>query len=442
VNAGEGRTLVAVMEKRLVCYGMVVAAGAAALVLLAVPRAGRPPRAPVAPVADRSAVARVADRSAVAPLMDSPRVSIGRGPADERLVPERAHETRKVSQAPDVQRLSVQQLAGQRIVYAYAGLTPPASLLAAIRAGEAGGVIFFGPNVASRAQLRGVIDELQRASLASPLHDRLLMLTDQEGGEVRRLPGAPILSEKQIGQRPDAVAAASSAGGGAGRNLAGVGINVNLAPVLDVYRQPGDFIDQDQRSYSSQPHVVAELGRAFIAAQQGDGVAATAKHFPGLGVASQSQDTDLGPVTLNVPLSLLRAVDEAPYVSTIAAGVKLVMTSWATYPALDPHLPAGLSPAVIQGELRERLGFRGVTITDAIDAGALSAFGGVGRRSELAAAAGADLILCATTNPDDNTPALGVAARDAIVSGLGRGQLSRTAAVQAAGRILALRANP
>ena len=344
-------------------------------------------------------------------------------------------------QAP-VQQLSPQQLAGQRIVYAYAGLKPPASLLAAIRAGEAGGVIFFAPNIASAGQLRSVIGELQRASLASPLHDRLLMLTDQEGGEVRRLPGAPIRSEKQIGEASDAVAAAGTAGAGAGRNLRGVGINVNLAPVLDVYRQPGNFIDEFQRSYSSDPEAVAELGAAFITAQQRLGVAATAKHFPGLGSASRSQNTDLGPVTLRSSLSTLRAVDGAPYVSAIAAGVKLVMTSWAVYPALDPRLPAGLSPTVIQSELRVHLGFGGVTITDGIEAGALAAFGSVGNRAVLAASAGADLILCATTNPDDNTPALGTAARNAIASALKSGRITRGAAQQSAGRILALRANP
>jgi beta-N-acetylhexosaminidase len=415
---------VSVIAKRLLGVGLVLAAGALAAAL-----------------GHRSAPARaVALAGGTAPAR-AVALAGGSAPARAVALPGGSGAAR-ASREPDVQRLSLQQLAGQRIVFAFAGLKPPSSLLAAIRAGEAGGVIFFGPNVASRAQLQGVIDELQRASLASPLHDRLLMLTDQEGGPIRRLPGAPTLSEKQIGQSANAVAAAASAGAGAGRNLAGVGINVNLAPVLDVYRRPGDFIDQYQRSYSSQPRAVAQLGRAFISAQQRYRVAATAKHFPGLGAASQSQNTDLAPVTLNVSLSTLRAVDEAPYPSAIAAGVKLVMTSWATYPALDPHLPAGLSPAVIQGELRGRLGFRGVTITDAIEAGALGPFGSVGRRADLAAAAGADLILCATTNPDDNTPALGVAARNAIASFLGHGQLSRRAALQVAGRILALRASP
>jgi len=374
---------------------------------------------------------------ALAVLVASMTAGVAGGAGPVRDAVARASRVR-----PLVQRLSLQQLAGQRIIYAYAGLRPPQSLLTAIRAGQAGGVIFFSPNISSAGQLRGVIDELQQASLASPLHDRLLMLTDQEGGEVRRLPGAPSQSEKQIGESPDGVSAAATAGVGAGRNLRGAGINVNLAPVLDVFRQSGNFIDEFQRSYSSNPNTVAALAAAFISAQQHLGVAATAKHFPGLGAASRSQNTDLRPVTLRQSLSTLRAVDEAPYVNAIAAGVKLVMTSWAVYPALDPSRPAGLSAKVIQGELRGRLRFAGVTITDGIEAGALEAFGGVGRRASLAASAGADLILCAAPNPDDNSPAIGTTARNAIASALAHGTLSRSSAEQAASRIIALRANP
>jgi beta-N-acetylhexosaminidase len=346
---------------------------------------------------------------------------------------------RRTSHVPIVERLSAQQLAGQRIVYAYAGLKPPASLLSAIRAGEAGGVIFFGPNVSSVSQLRSVIAQLQRASLASPLHTRLLMLVDQEGGEVRRLPGPPALSEKQIGQSANGAALAASAGAGAGANLSAAGVNVNLAPVLDVYRRAGNFIDEFQRSYSSNPGTVARLGAAFIGAQQRKDVAATAKHFPGLGAAARSQNTDLRPVNLSLSLAALRAIDEVPFKSAIAAGVKLVMTSWATYPALDPSRPAGLSSKVIGGELRRHLGFKGVTITDGIDAGAVKPFGGLGRRAVLASSAGADLILCATTDPNHNTPAIGITARNAIAYALGR-QLGRAAAQQAAARVLALRA--
>lgn len=340
------------------------------------------------------------------------------------------------------QRLSLGELAGQRVIYAYAGLRPPASLMAVIRHGEAAGVILFGPNIISASQIRAVIGQFQAAALASPLHTQLLILTDQEGGQVRRLPGAPTLSEKQIGASADRVALASSAGAGAAQTLAAVGVNVNLAPVLDVYRQPGDFIDQYERSYSNDPDAVTRLGGAFAAAQQHDGVAATAKHFPGLGAAAQSQNTDVEPVTLNASRETLRAIDEAPYRKAIAAGVKLIMTSWAVYPALDPQRPAGLSPTIIRGELRQRLGFRGVTITDGMDAGAVTAYGDLAARSILAAGAGADLLLCAATNPQANTPQLGIRVLRALTSALAHHQLGEHAARQAAARIVALRQHP
>ena len=353
------------------------------------------------------------------------------------------HGGRPTQRALLLARLSMAQLAGQRIIYSYAGTQPPRTLLSLIRRGEAAGVIFFKANIASVTQLRSVIAELQRANASSPVHAPLLMLTDQEGGLVRRIPGAPTLSEKQIGAAgAAAVSLATAAGSGAGVNLAAVGINVNLAPVLDVYRQPGDFIDRHQRSYSSGPSVVAKLGGAFISAQQRAGVAATAKHFPGLGSASVTQDTDARAVTLSVPLSQLRAVDELPYRTAIAAGVKLVMFSWAVYPALDRYLPAGLSPAVIGGELRGRLGFRGVTVTDALGAGALARYGGFAQRAVMAAYAGEDLLLCATQTPDSATLPSGVAALNGLAAALSDHRLYRTTAERAAARVIALRSDP
>jgi beta-N-acetylhexosaminidase len=329
-------------------------------------------------------------------------------------------------------------MAGQRVIYSYGGLKPPAGLLRLIRHGEAGGVIFFGQNVSSPAQIASVIAELDRANASplNPVRAPLLLMTDQEGGLVRRVPGAPLLSEREIGQAADPAAEAADAGTGAGLNLRGLGINVNLAPVLDVYRQPDDFDDQYQRSYSMNPAVVAELGAGFVKAQQGVGVAATAKHFPGLGAAAQQQDTDLRPVTLNVPLAAIRNTDELPYRAAIAAGVRLVMVSWAVYPALDPGRPAGLSPAIVGGELRQRLGFRGVTITDALEAGALRAYGPFGNRGLLAAEAGMDLILCSQQDVSE-----GEQAAAGLEDGYRDGQLPKPAFLAALQRVLALRAS-
>jgi beta-N-acetylhexosaminidase len=330
--------------------------------------------------------------------------------------------------------LSSLQLAGQRVIYSYPGLTVPTALLQAITAGQAAGVIFFGGNISSETQIASVIGQLVQAQQQSPVSSPLLLMTDQEGGEVRRLPGAPALSEKQIGESSDPALEASQAGTGAGQNLADVGMNVNLAPVLDVYYKSGNFIDQYQRSYSNNASVVTECGQAFITAQQQTGVAATAKHFPGLGSATKSQNTDAGPVTLTVSLSQLRSKDEAPYPAAIAAGVQLIMASWAIYPALDATYPAGLSSTVVQGELRGRLGYQGVTITDALEAGALAAFGSYGQRAVLAARAGMDLLLCSAQDPSE-----GQEVTSALASALDSGQLGSAAFNAAAQRVTALR---
>src|SRR5262245_58376845 len=164
--------------------------------------------------------------------------------------------------------LTPAQRAGQRVIFSYPGVTPPASLLDQISAGEAGGVIFFGENITSLSQIAGVIQQLKAAHDASPVRSPLLLMTDQEGGIVRRLPGEPVLSEQQIGASADPAGEAADAGNGAGQNLAGVGMNLNMAPVLDVYRQAGNFDDAFGRSYSMDPNVAAECGAAFITAQQ------------------------------------------------------------------------------------------------------------------------------------------------------------------------------
>jgi beta-N-acetylhexosaminidase len=337
-------------------------------------------------------------------------------------------------------RMSVAQLAGQRVIYSYAGLTPPASLLTLIRHGEAAGVIFFGANFKNRSQFTRAVGDLIAANGSKTNPARaypLLLMTDQEGGLVRRLPGAPVLSEKQIGAiRPISAAekAARQAGGGAAANLLSYRLNVNLAPVLDVYRAPGDFDDQYQRSYSMRPGVVSALGANFITWQQKGKVAATAKHFPGLGAATATQNTDDVPVTLNLTAKTIEDFDEYPYRAAIKAGVKLVMVSWAKYPALDRKFPAGLSSTIVQGQLRTRLGFTGVTITDAIGAGALRDYGTTQNRALLAAEAGMELILSAGQNPQE-----GVRCLEGLEGGYTSGKLGAAAFNAAVAQILALR---
>ena len=344
---------------------------------------------------------------------------------------------RAAGRATALAGLSPQQLAGQRVIYSYSGLNPPASLISLIQHGEAAGVIFFGQNISSRAQIAGVIKRLEQADASplNPVRAPLLLMTDQEGGQVRRLPGQPYLSEKQIGAKPlsQAKTLATQAGRGAAANLRGVGMNVNLAPVLDVYRKAGDFDDQFGRSYSMRPAVVSALGANMIKAQQAGRVAATAKHFPGLGAAAAAQNTDIRPVTLNLPLATIRSLDEAPFKTAVSAGVRLVMMSWATYPSIQTR-PAGLSPKVVQGELRSRLKFTGVTITDALEAGALKSYGTTQNRTLLAAQAGMDLILASAQNVTQ-----GQQARGALAAAYSKGTLNRQAFLASVNRVIALR---
>ncbi|HYZ52196.1 MAG TPA: glycoside hydrolase family 3 N-terminal domain-containing protein [Streptosporangiaceae bacterium] len=348
-----------------------------------------------------------------------------------------AADGREAGRAAALAGLSPQQLAGQRVIYSYPGLNPPASLISLIQHGEAAGVIFFGQNISSRAQIAGVIKRLEQADASplNPVRAPLLLMTDQEGGQVRRLPGQPYLSEKQIGAHPlpQAKTLATQAGRDAAANLRGVGMNVNLAPVLDVYRKAGNFDDQFGRSYSMNPAVVSALGANMIKAQQAGAVAATAKHFPGLGAAAATQNTDIQPVRLNLPLATIRSIDEAPFQTAISAGARLVMVSWATYPSIQAR-PAGLSPKVVQGELRNRLKFTGVTITDALEAGALKYYGTTQNRTLLAAQAGMDLMLASAQNITQ-----GQQVRGELAAAYSNGTLNHPAFLASVNRVIALR---
>ncbi|KAJ5085205.1 secreted glycosyl hydrolase [Penicillium argentinense] len=324
--------------------------------------------------------------------------------------------------------------AGHHVIFSYPGLQPPDHLFDLIKQGKVGGIILFGENVG--ANLSTVVGEFQDAYKKSPAYAGvpLIITTDQEGGKIRRLPGGPEMSAKQVGQSSNPKHAANQAAKDAASALSDYQLNTNLAPVLDVYRQPGDFMDSYDRSFGNTSALVGTCASAFITAQQDAGVIATAKHFPGLGAASTNENTDEKPVVIDQTLGQLRSVDEEPYHEAIAAEIDMVMTSWAIYPALDSKYPSGLSKKWVQGELRERLGFRGVTITDAIEAGALENFGNDAERGLLAAQAGMDVLLASARNVTQ-----GEAIVDALVSALQEGSLPTEPFSEATDRILALR---
>jgi beta-N-acetylhexosaminidase len=324
--------------------------------------------------------------------------------------------------------LTTRQLAGQRIVCGYDGRTAPTSLLNAIANGEIGGVILFDDNIRNHRQVARMSAAIQGTQRPAALRPPVLITIDQEGGQVKRLPGPPKFSAEEMGTR--GAKAARSQGAATGRSLKRAGINVDLAPVLDVARPRGFIADQD-RGFSSKPGKVARLGVAFADGLQGAGVAATAKHFPGLG--STAANTDKRPATIRLAGSKLRAIDEAPYTRFIAAGGKLVMISSARYPALGGDLPASQDRQIATDELRGRLGFEGVSITDSLEAPGASAGSSPATVATRAAAAGSDILLYVHCDA-------GVKAAATLRDALDSGQLDRAEFERSVDRILALRA--
>lgn len=326
--------------------------------------------------------------------------------------------------------------AGQRVIFSYPGLTPPDHLYELTRQGKVGGIILFGENIGNNtASVIADLHEAYRSSECTDTTARLLIMTDQEGGQVRRIPGAgPFESAKEMGQSSDPGAAAKQGGTEAAEALISDGINTNLAPVVDVYRKEGNFIDGPERSFGNTTSLVSNCASAFIRSQQKSGVVATAKHFPGLGAAPAGANTDLSPVTINLTLDELRSVDIAVYRSAMEAAVDMIMTSWAVYPALDKEYPAGLSSKWVQGELRDRLGYKGVVVTDALEAGSLTSFGGTDKRAVLAAKAGADLLLASGRDVDQGEEAV-----NALEAALSSGELGEKDFMAATERITLLR---
>ena len=280
------------------------------------------------------------------------------------------------------------QLAGRRIVFGFNGTEPPRALLRRIRRGEAAGVILFARNIRSRAQVRAMNAAFQR--WRPPGDPPLLVMVDQEGGIVKRLAGAPRRSAAELG-RIGSEALARAEGRNTARSLRGVGINVNLAPVVDIGR-PGRIMSAQRRAFSSSPERVARLAGAFAAGLREGGVAACAKHFPGLGGARHDQDKRNN--TIGLSARRLRAEDYAPY--RALRDIEMVMTSTADYPALDSR-PAVFSPRILGTELRDRVGFDGVTITDSLGVESATRLGSPEMRALRAARAGNDLLLFASS---------------------------------------------
>jgi len=256
----------------------------------------------------------------------------------------------------------------------------------------AGGVLFLG-NAAPPSDLATRL----RALTGHAPGARPLVMADEEGGGVQRLAGL-------VGEIPWARSMAATMSTAqtralaqtGGRQMLAAGVTTDLAPVLDVDGRPGPSASNadGERSFSPNASIAAAYGTAFMSGLRSAGVLPVVKHFPGLGGAQRN--TDNGPAATS-SLTQLRARDLVPFRAAIAAGAPAVMTSNASVPGLTP-LPSSLSRAVIDGLLRQQLGFRGLVITDSLSAGAVTAVTrSLADATVQSLSAGSDLVLYGST---------------------------------------------
>ena len=326
-----------------------------------------------------------------------------------------------------VSELSPSQLLGQRILLSFDGTELPALVADRLRAGLAPGVVLFDRNYASAAQLRELTGQIQSAAAAGPVDLPALVMVDQEGGDVRRVPGPPELSAEAMGETLTAEEIGEQ-GRLTGGFLADLGVNTDLAPVADIGSEGGALADED-RTFSAEPEAVSGAAKAFADGLHAEGVAATAKHFPGFG--SAAVNTDFGTAVIErTPADAQREI--APFRGMVDEGVPLVMLSTAIYPEYGAS-PAALTSAVTQDLLRGEMGFTGVTVTDALDTPALAAYAPPADVAVEALDAPTDLLLYAQSTQASLDAE--VAGEGAIAAGvLGKAELRRAAA-----RILTLR---
>lgn len=294
------------------------------------------------------------------------------------------------------------------------------------KTGRVGGVILFARNLPSLPEGRDLVDALTRLP-GKPL----VVAVDQEGGRVQRLkapfPQLPPL--RVVGSRRDA-SLARDLGRLLGRGLSALGFHQNYAPVLDVDSNPDNPVIGD-RSFGDDATLVAELGAAFIAGLQGEGVAACAKHFPGHG--DTDVDSHLALPRLDHSLSRLRSLELIPFVAAAQAGCGAMMTAHILFTALDPDHPATLSEKVLGPLLREGVGFRGLIVSDDLEMNAIVDHYGIEEAAIRAIRAGCDqLLIC-------HQPEWVARAHEALVRAVEIGNLSAARVEEAAARVAAFK---
>jgi beta-N-acetylhexosaminidase len=284
----------------------------------------------------------------------------------------------------------LEEKVGQLFVASFRRQTADPAFLAVLERRFIGGVTLYARNCKSGPQVKKLISQLHRASRFP-----LLVSVDQEGGLVTRIHSGvhTFPAEAAYGSLGSAARVFADAATTA-HDLRALGLTMNFAPVVDILTNPNSPIGT--RSYGSDPHLVARLSVAAINGYQQHGLAATARHFIGLG--HTSIDSHQALPTVNLTLAQLEQNDLIPFHTAIGAGVSTVLVAHVALPAIDrTRRPASLSPVVLKDVLRRRLRFRGVVITDSLLMDALPQSRGMDTAVQ-AFAAGSDLLVLAANH--------------------------------------------
>lgn len=329
----------------------------------------------------------------------------------------------------DTGDLSLEEKVGQVLMVGFSGKDPEGAA-AAIRDLKVGGIIYFARNTGSVAETAALSQTLQDTA-ASSGNLPLLISVDQEGGPVVRLDkGLPLMpGPMSLGATGDPDLAFKVARA-VGTQIRAAGINVNLAPVLDVNDNPDNPVI-GVRSFGSDPALVETLGTASVQGFLSAGALPVGKHFPGHGNTSVDSHLDL-PV-LPHPLERLSEVELRPFKAAIRKGLPAIMTAHIIFKAIDPDLPATLSAPVLEGLLRRDLGFQGLIMTDCMEMNAISKYFGTARGAVMALKAGADMVLIS------HTPELQRQAYETILEAVRSGEVPLARLDEAVRRIISLK---
>ena len=285
--------------------------------------------------------------------------------------------------------MTVKQMLGQKLVFGFHGTELSEEFKALVREYKIGNVILFMRNVQSADQLRRLCGEIQSLMLEVTGYPAFIVM-DQEGGLVSRLPAdaVNVPSAMAIGATGDPENA-RLAGEITVRQLQGLGVNFNLAPVLDVNTNPANPVI-GVRSFGDDPEAVARFGVEAVRAYENTGIFCCGKHFPGHG--DTNVDSHLGLPRIDKTLEQLEEAELIPFRRCIEAGIPAIMTSHILFPQIEPeNLPCTMSRTMITGLLKEKLGFQGLVFSDCLEMDAIQDHYGTAKGAVAAIKAGVDL---------------------------------------------------